>query len=166
MRMPNFPMLEKLTKAKTLWFLFWATLAMTLGFGLIMRIWQFEIIDEMYEPDQIRAHVAAFTATQKTVHAWMTATLDVAYPFAYGSLFIGMALRFFGRAGFWLALPSVLVIPVDLAEGYVQVLLLTGNDSLLAYKQILTPLKLGLFIPGLIVALVGAGIAIARRRRS
>ncbi len=164
--MPTFPMQDRLTKTKTLWFLFWATLAMTAAFGLIMQIWQFEIIDEMSEPDQIRAHVAAFTATQKTVHAWMTATLDVAYPLAYGGFFIGMALRFFDRAGFWLALPSALVIPVDLAEGYVQVMLLTGDDSLLHYKQILTPLKLGLFIPGLIISLVGAGIAIARRRRS
>lgn len=163
--MPKFPMQDRLTSTPTLWFLFWSTLAMTVTFALIMQVWQFEIIDEMHDPAKIRDHVAGFSDTQKSVHAWMTATLDVAYPFAYGSLFMGMALRFFNRFGFWLALPSLLVIPVDLAEGYVQVLFLTGNDSLLGYKQVLTPLKLGLFIPGLIIALVGAGIAIARRRR-
>lgn len=162
--MPAFPMQNWFTKTKTLWAMFWATLTMTITFGVIMQVWQFEIIDEMSDPEQIRAHVAAFSEIQKTVHAWMTATLDVAYPLAYGSLFIGMALRFFGRAGFWLALPSLLVIPVDLAEGYVQVMFLMGNDSLLHLKSILTPLKLALFIPGLIIALVGAGIAFKERR--
>ena len=162
--MPAFPMQGWFTKTKTLLSMFWATLTMTITFGVIMQVWQFEIIDEMSDPEQIRAHVAAFSETQKTVHAWMTATLDVADPLAYGSLFIGMALRFFGRIGFWLALPSLLVIPVDLAEGYVQVTFLMGDDSLLHLKSILTPLKLALFIPGLIIALVGAGIAFKERR--
>lgn len=162
--MQTFPKQDWFTNTKTLWALFWTTLALTLTFAVIMQIWQFELIDEMSDPEQIRAHVAGFSDTQKLVHAWMTATIDVAYPFAYGSLFIGMALRFFGRFGFWLALPSVLVIPVDLAEGYVQVMFMLGNDSLLHLKSVLTPLKLALFIPGAIIALIGAGIAFKQRR--
>lgn len=162
--MPTMPMQEQLTNTKTLWALFWATLALTATFGVIMQVWQFELIDEMSDPAQIRTHVAEFNDAQKTAHIWMTATIDVAYPLAYGSFFMGMALRFFDRFGFWLALPSLLVIPVDLAEGYVQVMFLSGDDSLLHLKTILTPLKLGLFIPGSIIALIGAGIAIKRRR--
>ncbi len=162
--MPNFPMQDWLTKTKTLWAMFWATLGLTATFAIIMQVWQFELIDEMSDPNQIRAHVAGFSKAQKTAHIWMTATVDVAYPLAYGSLFMGMALRFFGRAGFWLALPSLFVIPVDLAEGFVQVMFLSGDDSLLHLKSILTPLKLWLFIPGAIIALIGAGIAIKNKR--
>lgn len=162
--MPNFPMQDWLTNTRTLWAMFWTTLALTAIFAVIMAVWQFELIDEMSDPDQIRAHVAGFSDVQKTAHIWMTATIDVAYPLAYGSLFMGMALRFFGRAGFWLALPSLVVIPVDLAEGYVQVMFLSSDDSLLHFKRILTPLKLWLFIPGAIIALIGAGIAIKNRR--
>lgn len=162
--MPAFPMQDWFTNTKTLWTMFWLTLGLTVGFAVVMQVWQFELIDEMSDPEQIRAHVAMFSETQKTAHIWMTATVDVAYPFAYGSLFMGMALRFFGRVGFWLALPSLIVIPVDLAEGYVQVMFLSGDDNLLYLKSFLTPLKLVLFMPGLLIALVGAGIAIKERR--
>lgn len=163
--MKAFPMRDMLTRPKVLWLLFGATLAMTIAFGLVMKIWQFELIDEMYLPDQIKAHLASLTPSQKYVHAWVTATLDVAYPLAYGGFFIGMALRFFGRYGAWLALPGVLVIPVDLAEGLVQILLLNGVESVLGYKQILTPLKLGLFFPGLAIAVLGGLIAARHKWR-
>lgn len=165
MTMTAFPMQDLLTRPKILWLLFGATLAMTIAFGLIMWIWQFELIDEMHQPARIKAHLALLTPTQKYVHAWTTATLDVAYPFAYGGLFVGMALRFFDRFGVWLALPGALVIPVDLAEGVVQLLLLNGVENLLTYKQVLTPLKLGLYFPGLAIAVMGAGIAAVRAGR-
>jgi len=162
------PMSTFLTKTTTLWMTFFATIFMTLGFGLVMYIWQFVIIDEMYAPEQISAHVGAMTSTQKTVHAWMTATLDVAYPLAYGGFFIGMALRFFGQFGPWLAAPSFAVIPVDLAEGLVQILVLNGNEGVIWYKMIITPLKLGLFLIGLSVAVIGICIALRQliRRNS
>ena len=95
----------------------------------------------------------------------MTATLDVAYPLAYGSFFIGMALRFFGRLGPWLALPCLVLVFTDLTEGLVQVLLLTGHDSLVWIKALVTPLKLALFTFGLILSLVGAAIALRHSRK-
>ena len=163
--MPTFPMQDRFTNTRTLWTFFIASTVLTISFGIVMQVWQFQIIDEIYEPSEVKAHIAALTQTQKMVHAWVTATLDVAYPFAYGGLFIGMSLRFFDRIGFWLALPSALVILVDLAEGVVQVLLLTGGgDDLLAYKQILTPLKLLLLLPGLFATIVGGVLAVRQRR--
>lgn len=148
-----------LTKTTTLRMTFLATILMTIGFGLVMHIWDFVIIDEMYVAETITEHLASMTPTQKVVHAWMTGTLDVAYPFAYGAFFIGMALRFYGSKGPYLALPSIAVIPVDLCEGMIQIMLLNGNESLLWLKEIVTPLKLGLFIIGLSIAIIGLLIA-------
>ncbi len=158
-------MLKFLTTNKALWTTFIATILMTLMFGIIMRVWDFGIIDEMSDPEEIKAHIANMSATQRSVHAVMTATLDVAYPLAYGGFFIGVALRFFGKLGPWLAIPSFLVIPVDLMEGVTQVMALTGNESLLWLKAILTPTKLALYFAGLAVALNGLGIGLKRRMR-
>jgi len=156
---------EFLQRRKTLWINFWATFIMTLIFGLIMQIWGFEIIDEMYDAATIIAHIDAMTPTQRTVHSWMTATLDVAYPLSYGALFIGMALRFFGKVGVWIALPSMLVIPVDLTEGVIQVFLLNGYSDIAYLKEIVTPLKLILFVWGLVVALIALGVGIYGKYR-
>ncbi len=152
-----------LTQSKTLWTAFAAFVLMTLGFAAIMAIWDFVLIDEMSDPAVIRAHLAEMTATQKSVHMWTTATLDVLYPLAYGSLFAGMALRFFGQWGWWIALPSFLVIPVDLTEGAVQVMALAGNLDVLWMKAYVTPLKLVLFLFGVAATLVATVIAIRQR---
>ncbi|MGC1507002.1 hypothetical protein [Ketobacter sp.] len=144
-----------LTNKKTLWTLFVITLLLTLSFGVVMQIWDFMLIDEMSNADQIDNHIATMTATQKLAHIWTTATLDVLYPLAYGGLFAGVALKAFGKAGLWLALPSLLCIPVDLTEGYAQVMLLTGNAEFMSLKTLTTPIKLALFIAGLVIAIVG-----------
>ena len=135
---------------------------MTTAFGVIMHIWQFTIIDEISNPDQIKVHIDAMTSTQRHVHAWMTATLDIVYPFTYGAFFIGMAVRHFGALGPWLALPGAAVIPIDLIEGAIQVMLLTGNETVIGFKAIVTPLKLGLFITAMLIALAGLGCAAFR----
>lgn len=155
-----------LKQTTTLWILFLLTIGMTAAFGLIMYIWDFGVIDEMYHADEILAHIGAMTPTQRSVHSWMTATLDVAYPFAYGGLFVGVALRFFGRFGPWLALPSLAVIPVDLTEGVIQVLLLNGYEHVVGLKEIVTPLKLALYLPGLALTLIALAIGVFRKLRS
>lgn len=157
--------LFKLGQTRLLWFTFSASLLMMLGFGLVTHFWQFGIIDEIYQPEQVLIHIANMSPTQRIVHAWMTATLDVAYPLAYGSFFIGMALRFFGPFGPWLAAPSLVLILTDLTEGVVQICLLMGDESLVWIKAIVTPLKLGLFVFGLIIAALGLLIAIYRKLR-
>lgn len=73
--------LRKLTETETLWFTFWLTIAQTLCFGLVMLVWDFEIIDEIYDARQIAISIAGMTAKQRQVHILMTATLDVLYPF-------------------------------------------------------------------------------------
>ncbi len=153
-------MLSYLSKTKTLWATFALTLILTLSFGLVMFIWQFGIIDEMYIAEDIREHIEGMTKQQRTVHAWMTGTLDVAYPFAYGAFFIGIALRYFGRFGIYLAIPSLLCIPADLTEGLAQIMLLTGHEGWMTVKLIATPIKLALFITGLLITLAGLALAL------
>lgn len=148
-------MFQYLSKTRTLWVTFALTLGLTLAFGVVMKIWNFGIIDEMYHAEQIRAHIEAMSPKQRIVHAWMTGTLDVAYPFAYGALFIGVAVKVFGRYGLWLALPSIGVIPADLIEGFSQIMLLTGHENFMAVKLIATPIKLVLWLSGLFIAIAG-----------
>jgi len=153
----RFPKTEFLTANKTLWTSFVALILLSLGFLAVMQIWQFEIIDEIYDARKLTDHLAAMTAEQKHVHAWTTGTLDVAYPFAYGILFIGMALRHFGKAGPFLALFPTLCIPVDLLEGLIQIKILSGDLSLIPAKSIVTPIKLALFSIGALTSLGGLG---------
>lgn len=137
-----------------LWVSFIATLILTLCFGLIMHIWEFGIIDEMYKAEQITRHIDAMTDRQKSVHAIMTASLDVLYPLSYGAFFIGVALRYGGRFGLWLAAPSLLCIPADLLEGLSQVMLLTGHGHYMGLKLFATPMKLALFVSGLLITII------------
>lgn len=147
--------MEFLTRKSILWASFLATLTLTLIFGIVMQVWDFEVIDEMYVAEEILAHIHAMTHERRMVHFWLTATVDVLYPFVYGGFFIGVALKGFARAGFFLAIPSMLVIPVDLIEGFAQVMLLLGNDGYIHMKVIATPAKLALFFTGLTITAIG-----------
>jgi len=158
-------MIRFLTKGTTIWTLGLATLLLTLGFGIWIQLFDLHIIDEISEPDKIRAVIAAMTPEQRSAHWWMTLVLDYAYPLAYGGFFAGMALRFFGKIGPWLAIPAFICIPADIVENTVQLFLLSGDESLIWLKAIMTPLKLATFIPAAIIALIGIGIAIYRRVR-
>ena len=150
-----------LTRPRTLWVLFALFVAETLAFGVVMAIWDFTIIDEMYDPEHIREHIAKMSEVQRQAHAWMTATLDVAYPLTYGALFTGMALRTFKPV---FALPALVVIPTDLLEGFVQVQAMLGNGSLIWLKAYVTPAKLVLFTLAILIALAALIIEIRRRR--
>ena len=86
-------MTKLITHSTTLWVLFLLFVAQSIGFAIIMWIWDFGIIDEMSDPEKVRAHIEEMSAGQRQVHAWMTATLDVSYPLTYGPLFAGLALR-------------------------------------------------------------------------
>jgi hypothetical protein len=142
-----------------------AYLLLSCLFILVMYIWDFQIIDEMYTKDVILAHIGAMSETQKHVHAVMTATLDVVYPFTYGFFQAGMALRYFGSWGKWIALLSLVCIPFDLVEGFSQVMLLTGSLQYVELKAVVTPIKLALYLPGLAFALIAVIVALKLSKR-
>ncbi|MEL8055552.1 MAG: hypothetical protein AAGK66_05320, partial [Pseudomonadota bacterium] len=98
---------------------------------------------------------------QRSAHAWMTATLDVAYPLTYGALFAGLTLRALKPV---FAIPAIAVIPTDLVEGFVQVLALNGNYELLWLKAFVTPAKLILFGAAIVIALVALWMGWRQRR--
>jgi hypothetical protein len=152
------PFKDFFLKPKTTWVAFISTIILSISFITVMSYWSFEVIDEIYDVEALKLHLAAMTDTQKLVHIWATATLDVLYPFAYGTLFISLALRFMGKWGPLLAVPSFAVIPVDLSEGLVQILLLTETANFYDLKVALTISKLGLFLIGLCVAIIAVMI--------
>ena len=148
--------LHKLTRTPTLYGLLCVTIAMTLAFTPLAQHFGLTLLDGISSPQLARETIAAFTADQRIAHAWITATLDVAYPLAYGLLFAGCTLRFFPNAGKYLALPPLLVIPIDLFEGLIQILALLEISDWLALKAVVTPLKLILLASGLITTVAGA----------
>lgn len=152
-----------LTRTPVLWGLAGAVLFMSLGFVYIMHRFDFLLIDEMWDPEKIHQHIEGLSSKQKTIHIWTTATLDVLYPLAYGGLFIGLVRRVFGASGRILAIPGALVIPVDLAEGAIQVLALIGNEDAIVHKMWVTPIKFGLFVTAAIFALVAIAVALMRK---
>ena len=79
-------------------------------------------------------------------------------------MFFGLTLRVFGSKRLLLLLPALLVIPVDLLEGFVQVLILSGNDEVVSMKEWVTPLKLLLFILAILIAVMA--LFVARKRRN
>jgi len=117
------------------------------------------VIDELFRRREILDSVASLDRTQRQVHIMVTATLDVAYPFAYGIFQSGMAYRYLGRLGKFLAPLSLVCIPVDLVEGYAQVMILSGYGHFVDVKVLVTPFKLALYIPGLCAALVAVVVA-------
>ena len=153
-----------LTGTKVLWLFFFATVLISVLFPIATTYWQLTLLDGISSPAEARRIVEAFTPHQRNVHAWITATLDVAYPLAYGGFFIGSALRVFKRHGHYLALPGLLVIPTDLIEGVVQVLALTGTADWLALKAVVTPAKTVLFACGIAVTAIAWSKWLYRRR--
>ena len=94
----------------------------------------------------------------------MTGTLDVAYPLAYGALFLGATLRFFPGRGPVLTIPILIGVPADVLEGLVQILALAGWADWLVAKAVLTPVKGGAFVYGAGMALLGASLSAWRGR--
>lgn len=146
---------ESLTKTRTLWVLFVSTLILFFMFRVVATTWGFTFIDSISSPEELRSLLAGMSVEQKISHAWATCTLDIAFPISAGLLFAGVALRFFPKYGFYLALPGFLAIPTDLFEGVIQVLALTDTADLLDLKAIVTPLKAVLLLSGLAIAIAG-----------
>lgn len=158
-------MFQLIKKPMVLWLLFAGTLALTAAFRIISEHWNMTFLDAIISPEQARAHLSNLSAEQVRVHIWTTAVVDVLYPIFYGGLFAGVALSSFRHFGLFLALPSFLVIPVDIAEGLVQIYALLGIGDWLAAKLVLTPLKFGLFFMGLAISVYAWGRWLVQRLR-
>lgn len=154
-----------LSRTSTIWISGLLFLGLTIAFGIVIRIYDLHIIDEIADPDAVRAVIASMTPEQRSAHFYMTLILDMPYPLAYGAFYAGLALRFFGKAGAWLALPAFVCIPADLVENTVQLVVLAGHEKWLWLKAFMTPLKLVTFIAASLVAIAALLVALKRRVR-
>jgi hypothetical protein len=136
-----------------------ATLVLTALFPVVAGHFGLTLLDAVADPTEARALIEGLNSEQRQAHAWITGTLDVAYPLAYGALFLGATLRFFPRKGALLAIPILIGVPADFLEGLVQLLALTGQVDWLAAKALLTPVKGGAFVYGAVMALLGVALS-------
>ena len=135
-----------------------ATVVLTALFPVAAGHFGLTLLDAVADPTEARALIEGLTREQRQAHAWITGTLDVAYPLTYGALFLGATLRFFPRKGVLLAIPILIGVPADFLEGLVQILALTGPVDWLAAKAVLTPVKGGAFVYGAVLALLGVAL--------
>lgn len=155
---------EKLAQPPVLWASLALTIICTAAFQLLAAHFSLSYLDAMTDPDQSREAIAAMSASQRAVHAWITGTLDVAYPAVYGALFAGSAYRFFPRFARYLVAPIIVLVAIDLVEGLVQILALTEVKDWLDAKAVLTTAKLALFYYGLLMTVSGWVVWLVSRR--
>ena len=158
--------IDLLSNTRNLYYCLAAIVAVFVVSAFVQNQWGIALLDEISSPEAARTLIASFDETQKNVHAWFTGTADVILPFALGGLLAGIALRSFPTYGWYLALPSLLAIAVDLFEGVIQIMALCGGADLIDLKAFITPLKTNLYIVGLAIALLAGLMKIAAKFRS
>ncbi len=158
-------MLDRLATTTTLWTTFVLTILMTFAFQYLAGVWSLAFLDGMSDPGTVRQAIAAMSAEQRVAHAWITGTLDVAYPLTYAALFAGSAHRFFPAWGGRVAPVFAALIVIDLVEGLVQILALTTAVDWVGAKALLTPVKTWLFLGGALLTIIGWLAWLIRRLR-
>ena len=86
---------------------------------------------------------------QVSIHLWVTMTLDVIFPLAYGFLFFGILLNNLEDQWKFLAILPLILIAADLAEGIFQIQLLKAETTkmmIVSYKNNITLIKYFLFL--------------------
>ena len=154
-----------LTRTPVLWGLFVLQLVIGLGFGVFREAAGGQLLDMQMSGEASRAILAGMTGPQRAAHFWITVLLDTLYPLVYGGFFAGMALRFFGRFGKIAAFPAFAAIVVDLTENTLQALALSGTADVLSAKDWVTPLKYGLVLVAMAIAIIALIIAIVNMIR-
>lgn len=154
---------SKLASTQSIRATFVLTIVLTVVFRAVSNRTGIEYIDFMYKPDLVRAHIEEMTQTQRMIHAWVTATVDVVYPFCYAGFVAGLNLRFLGRAGLILAGVAAAAVGADVVEGVLEVIALHGGFYTLGLKAIVTPFKFTCIGIAAVGALVAGGIGLKRR---
>ncbi|MEM0929557.1 MAG: hypothetical protein AAGI89_09720 [Pseudomonadota bacterium] len=159
-------MLDFISKTWVLIALFVAIMVINVSFALGLEAAGGAVLDFRMNGSDAFALLNAMTPEQKNAHFWMTVVNDTAYPIAYVGLLAGIVWRFAG------GLRSVLVWPAfgagvfDLMENTTQALALKGYESLLQFKDVLTPVKFGLAGVAVVLALLFLGVGAIRAVRS
>jgi len=86
---------------------------------------------------------------QSSIHLWVTMTLDVIFPLAYGFLFFGILSKNLEGKWKFLAVLPLILIAADLTEGIFQIQLLKAETTemiVVSYKNKITLIKYFLFL--------------------
>ena len=112
---------------------------------------RFEInyLDQEYLDQRIIFILKNMTVLQVSIHLWVTMTLDVIFPIAYGFLFFGILLKNLEGQWRFLAVLPLILITADLTEGIFQIQLLKAETTEMMkviYKNKITLIKYFLFL--------------------
>ena len=112
---------------------------------------RFEInyLDQEYLDQRIIFILKNMTVLQVSIHLWVTMTLDVIFPIAYGFLFFGILLSNLDGQWKFLAVLPLILIAADLTEGIFQIQLLKAETTemmIVSYKNKITLIKYFLFL--------------------
>lgn len=143
-----------ITDTKFLLFLFLITLLITFLFPILTYLLNIVFIDTISSPDKVRKIILGMTLEQRFLHSWITGTIDVLYPLSYGLFFTGMAIKFPIKSHFYHVIPGLIVIPFDIFENIIQILVLTDTADFLLLKSYITPCKFTLFFLGLFISII------------
>lgn len=147
--------MELIQKTEFLIGLFIAFLGLTIAFFVLRQKVGGEILDNIGPVSKVKKQISEMSRTQKKLHLLMTIFLDFPYPLVYGTFFVGLTLRGFGEIGYWwLSIPALLVVPIDLTENIIQIMALSGNESLLREKAVINPIKFFLFYTAVFISLL------------
>ena len=119
------------------------------AFLLIGNMFEINYLDHEYFDQRVLFVLENMSALQVNVHLWVTMTLDVIFPLAYGFLFFGILLN--NLEGQWrrLAVMPLILIVADLTEGIFQIQLLKAETTemmIVSYKNKITLIKYFLFL--------------------
>ena len=106
-------------------------------------------LDQEYLDQRVFFILENMSALQASIHLWVTMTLDVIFPLAYGSLFFGIMLNNLEGQWRFLAVLPLILIAVDLTEGIFQIQLLKAETTemmIVSYKNKITLIKYFLFL--------------------
>ena len=112
---------------------------------------RFEInyLDLEYLDQRVFFILENMSALQARIHLWVTMTLDVVFPLAYGFLFFGILLNNLEGQWRFLAVLPLILIAADLTEGIFQIQLLKAETTemmIVSYKNKITLIKYFLFL--------------------
>ena len=112
---------------------------------------RFEInyLDQEYLNQRVLFVLENMSALQVSIHIWVTMTLDVIFPLAYGFLFFGILLNNLEGQWKFLAVLPLILIAADLTEGIFQIQLLKAQVIemiIVSYKNRITFIKYFLFL--------------------
>ena len=119
------------------------------AFLFIENRFEINYLDQEYLDQRVLFILENMSAFQASIHLWVTMTLDVIFPLAYGFLFFGVLLN--NLEGHWrfLAILPLILVAADFTEGVFQIQLLKAEKiemMVVTYKNKTTLIKYFLFL--------------------